>query len=261
MRPLPGPTRPLPTGGTTWAWRWQTPTAGRPWSWCRVYHRDAAQTPTGDTPRGYGPLARFDPHTRPPDAPGVDPTGRSVLYVGADLATAASEVFGVAGEALLCDRWRVCLLRPTRRLVLFDLTAPGAAMAIGALPSLADGFHPRALTQRWARAIYEDNPTGFHVDGIRYRSAYNSGLALALWDSRGHLAVPADSAGRAQDFALTHPAVLNRLTTAMTDRRITVTIAAAGRCPRCRAATQPGTSPTAPGRPAGSSTGSRRPLP
>jgi len=104
-----------------------------------------------------------------------------VLYAGQDLATSACEVFGEAGEAQLCPAWRVALLRPARPLSLLDLTAPGSAMAIGALPSLAGGAYPRQLTQAWARAVYEDDPTGSHVDGVRYRSAYNGGLALALW--------------------------------------------------------------------------------
>lgn len=157
-----------------------------------------------------------------------------MLYVGAALATSASEVFGEAGEALLCPAWRVALVRPTRALTLFDLTAPGAALSIGALPSLADGDYPRAVTQAWARAIYEDNPTGARVDGIRYRSAYNGGSALALWDCANEISVVAASTGRApQDFQLTHPLVLARLLEEMAKRRIRITEVGSNDCPRC----------------------------
>lgn len=181
----------------------------------------------------FGPLGRFDPHTAPPDAPAVDPAGRSVLYVGEDLVTSACEVFGEAGEALLCPAWRVALLRPTRPRTLFDLTAPGSAMAIGALPSLADGPYARGLTQQWARAIYEDDPTGRHVDGVRYRSAYDGGLALALWDSAGTAATVTDADLIEQDHRLTHPAVLDRLEAGLARRHIVVSMVASPDCPRC----------------------------
>ncbi len=232
MRPLDTPTRPLPAGGTTATWRWRRPTAVRPWGWCRVYHH-SRQTRRGDSARGFGPLARFDPHTLPAAAPGLDPALRSVLYAGQDLATSACEVFGEAGEARLCPAWRVALLRPVRQLSLFDLTAPGSAMAIEALPSLADGPYPRQLTQAWARAVYEDDPTGQHVDGIRYRSAYNSGLALALWDSEQRVVVVQDAAGTEQDFALRHRQMLGRLEAAMAARHIVITLPDPADCPQC----------------------------
>ena len=197
-----------------------------------MYHH-SRQTPRGDTARGFGPLARFDPHTLPAAAPGLDPALRSVLYAGQDLATSACEVFGEAGEARLCPAWRVALLRPVRQLSLFDLTAPGSAMAINALPSLADGPYPRQLTQAWARAVYEDDPTGQHVDGIRYRSAYNNGLALALWDSEQHVVVVQDAAGTEQDFALRHRQMLGRLEAAMAARHIVITLPDPADCPQC----------------------------
>jgi len=198
-----------------------------------VYHH-SRPTRRGDSARGFGPLARFDPHTLPAAAPGLDPARRSVLYAGQDLATSACEVFGEAGEARLCPAWRVALLRPVRQLSLFDLTAPGSAMAIGALPSLADGPYPRQLTQAWARAVYEDDPTGQHVNGIRYRSAYNSGLALALWDSEEHVVVVQDAAGAEQDFALRHPQMLGRLEAALAARHIVITLLDPADCPQCR---------------------------
>jgi RES domain len=111
-----------------------------------------------------------------------------VLYVGVDLATSLCEVFGQTRGALLCPRWRVARLQPTASRVVFDLCSPGAAMAIGALPALADAQLPRTLTQEWARAIYEDQPAQRRVTGIRYRSAYNGDYSLALWGQRrqGH---------------------------------------------------------------------------
>lgn len=227
------PRRPLPRGGATWLWRWRNPTARAPWRWCRIYHR-SKQVPTGDRPRDYGPLHRFDPHTHPAGDPGIDPVGRSVLYVSADLATSACEVFGEVGEAALCPQWRVALLRPLRQLTMFDLTAPGSAMSIGALPALADAAQPRSLTQAWARAIYEDEPTGKHLDGIRYRSAYNGGNALALWDIASRLAVSADGKGTPQDFELRSRPIYARLIADLRDRHITVRLQPRNECSLCQ---------------------------
>ena len=84
---------------------------------------------------------------------GSDASGRRILYVGEDLATSASEIFGESGNARLCPRYRVSILAPTRSLAMFDLGKQGAALAIGARLSLADGSEPRPLTQQWARAI------------------------------------------------------------------------------------------------------------
>lgn len=142
-------------------------------------------------------------------------------------------MFGEAREARLCPNYRVALLRPTSPLTLFDLTTEGAALAIGALPSLADGPYPRALTQAWARAIYEDDPIGVHVDGIRYRSGYNHGLALALWDSLERVEVVRDRRRRLQDFPLGRPPMYLRLVTAMKPRHIVVTLVESRDCPSC----------------------------
>lgn len=232
VKPLAEPERPLPSGGATVGWRWRTPTATAPWGWCRIYHR-SGHTATGADARRYGPLFRFDPHTPPPELPALDPGGRTVLYVGRDLATSACEVFGEAGEARLCPNYRVTLLRPTSQLTVFDLTAEGSALAIGALPSLGDGPCARPLTQAWARAIYEDNPTISHVDGIRYRSAYNYGISLALWDTKNRVEVVRDNSGRAQDYALRSPAMYARLVDAMKPRHIVVTLLDRTDCPSC----------------------------
>ena len=87
-----------------------------------------------------------------------------------------------------------------RGLAIFDLARRGAAMAIGALPALADGNEKRLLTQEWARAIYEDRPAGPKIVGIHYRSAYNGGSSLALWDCDRDIEVLRDARGSLQDF-------------------------------------------------------------
>ena len=241
VRPLQPPTRPI-AGGTTWTWQWPAtppPTRSsttRPWGWCRVYHR-STHTPDGHTPRTFGPLSRFDQHSPAPTNPTEDPDSRSVLYVGADLATSACEVFGEARVALLCPNIRVALLRPRSPLTCFDLLKPGAAMAIGALPSLSDAPCPRVLTQHWARAIYEDRPTGQALDGIRYRSAYNGGESLALWDSTGQIdtinrAIDSDT-HEVQDFTLTEPRILRTLLATLPARGITIDIISSATCPTC----------------------------
>lgn len=237
VKPLRWPARPLPRGGQTASWRWRA-ASDASWTWCRVYHR-GTHTTRGETPRRYGPLARFDPHTPPTAAPSVDPAERSVIYIGADLATSACEVFGELGEAPLCPSWRVAKLRPTRTLTLFDLCEPGAALAIGALPALADGDLPRALTQEWARAIYEDDPTGQHVDGVRYRSAYNGGRAIAAWDADFSVTVLKTGDGEEADHALRYPPLLERLMVELAPRRIMISIIDPDECPHCRRDAEP----------------------
>lgn len=197
-----------------------------------MYHRSAV-SPEGDTARSNGPRARFDAHRPGPTGAREDPDGRTVLYAGADLATSACEVFGGSGEGLLCPSYRVALLRPTKHLTLFDLRAPGAALSIGAIPALADSEYPRAQTQAWALAIYEDDPLGVHADGVLYRSAHNGGDAVALWDSTGKVIVVRDKAGTVQDHPLTHPEVRAGLLVAMAPRHITVRTINSSECSRC----------------------------
>jgi len=158
-----------------------------------------------------------------------------VLYVGDGLATSGCEVFGEAGEALICPSWRVALLEPVTRLRLLDLVRPGSAMAIGALPTLGDGALPRSLTQEWARAVYEDHPLGAPAAGIRYRSAYNGGIALALWDTTGRIQILVDDNGTDADVALNHPGMLIRLKTLLMERQIVIRTIPRADCPRCTA--------------------------
>ena len=176
-------------------------------------------------------MARFDPHR--PDADGnpqYDPADRSVLYIGEDLATSACEVFGYAGEAPICPNYRVALLRPTRALNLFDLTEPGNAMSIGALPTLSDGDLPRDLTQAWATAIYEDQPLGPTADGIHYRSGYTVAGRSRYWDSAAKVELdPAPGA----DIALSYPGMLGKLKVELQARHIVIRTITSEECSLC----------------------------
>ncbi|MGH3967350.1 MAG: RES family NAD+ phosphorylase, partial [Mycobacterium sp.] len=200
--------------------------------WCRVYHQ-GKYVPDGVSFRRYGPLARFD-HHHSADPPVVDTTGRRVLYVGEDLATSACEVFGDAGVAAICPFYRVAIVAPTTSLAVYDLAAKGAAMAIGGLPALGDGDEPRWLTQAWARAIYEDQPAGPEIAGIHYRSGYNSGEAMALWDCDADVEVVRDDAGQPQDIALEDPRILIRLQGELRWRQISVTTVSSADCVECQ---------------------------
>lgn len=231
VKALGAPQRPLPDGKL---WRWTPPTTGQatPWRWCRIYHRHDKHTPDGATFRGHGPLHRFD-HHNPANPPTTDPQGRAVLYVADTLATAASEVFGESGIASLCPNFRVSIVEPTRPLSLLDLAGPGAAMAIGALPSLAQGNEPRHRTQEWARAIYEDRPGGESVHGVHYRTAYGDGYSLALWDCAEHIRIRRGENGQPHDVQLRHPPLMRRLQVEMTKRRISIELIAAADCTNC----------------------------
>jgi hypothetical protein len=117
---------------------------------------------------------------------------------------------------------------------MYDLAAEGAAMAIGALPALSDGNEARSLTQQWARAIYEDQPAGPETISIHYRSGYNSGESLALWDCDADVEVVQDDAGHLQDMALADPCILLRLEVELRWRQITVTTVPSSDCNECR---------------------------
>jgi hypothetical protein len=169
----------------------------------------------------------------------MDPDGRAVLYLAVDLATSACEVFGEAGVAALCPHWRITQVRPVRDIVTYDLTTPGAALAIGALPALAAGNEHHGLTQQWTRAIYEDQPAATKVDGLRYRTAYNDDHALALWDCDNAITVAHDRTGQPLDLPLTHPRIHPRLLAALIPRHITVTHTDQTHCPNCQRAAAP----------------------
>jgi RES domain len=197
----------------------------------RVWHlSDLPRDPLAH--RDSGPQHRFDPHARSHLDPGPCPEGRGVLYLGRDLLTAAAEVFGdELSRVDVCPRWRVTLASSPRRLRLLDLTADGA-LRIGALPSLATADEPRALTQAWARAIWEDFPK---LGGIRYPGAHQLGACLALWN-RARAPEPFLVAGRRHELSLHHPGIWRRLLVAFTAWNRALTVIPSEDCPRCRAA-------------------------
>lgn len=126
-----------------------------------------------------------------------------MLYVAGNLETAIGEVFGDFPEAAICPHYRVALLRPTSPIAVLDLRGQGAAMRIGALPSLATGDYPRPRTHEWARAIFEDQPVAHgRVHGVYYDAAHSNGPALALWNTERRVGVLTGSGGAAQDVAL-----------------------------------------------------------
>jgi hypothetical protein len=231
VAPLPAPSRPL-KGGRAWTWQWREPSERSPWGWCQIYHR-STHTPNGVTHRTYGPLHRLDHHVPSKGgSPRVSPEGRSVLYVAGNLPTALGEVFGDYPEAAVCPNYRIALVRPAAPLQLLDLRGQGAAMRIGALPSLATGDYPRARTQEWARAIYEDQPVARKtVRGVYYDAAHSNGPALALWDTAGDVEVVRSGRGQAQDIALTAPRLWSRVVTAAVDMGMRADLVA--RCTTC----------------------------
>ena len=163
-----------------------------------------------------------------------------IIVMVPDTPDVADALFGAAGVATICRSYRVSIIAPATTLAMYDLVAKGAAMAIGALPALGDGDEPRALTQQWARAIYEDHPAGREITGIHYRSAYNSGESLALWDCDANIEIVNDDAGHPQDIALNDPRILLRLQAELRWRQINVTTVRSSDCNECKkAALQP----------------------
>jgi hypothetical protein len=190
-------------------------------------------TPDGVTHRIYGPLHRLDHNVPTKDGrPQESNDARSVLYAAGNLPTALGEVFGDYPEAAVCPNYRIALVRPTAPLQLLDLRGQGAAMRIGALPSLATGDYPRPRTQEWARAIYEDQPVPRKtVRGVYYDGAHTNGPALALWNTDGDVDVLRAARGQAQDLALTDPRMWPRIVTAAADIRMRADLVAS--CTPC----------------------------
>ena len=197
--------------------------------WFRVYH--AASDRPAAARRRFGPIERFDPHTPPATAPADCPAGRSVIYLGDSLRTAAAEVFGAHRLASVCPRYRVAALVPRDELIVQNLRGAGAMM-IGGLPAMNVADIPRTETQAWARAIHEDRPANPRVCGVRYTSAYAGGISLAVWDTAPAISVTRVR-GRAQDFALAEPHIYARLLTAVVPLRIEVRTIASEDCTRC----------------------------
>lgn len=181
MTPLRPPARPLPAPSDEHLWTW------RPDDYLfRVFHEHPDRPPL--RARTFGPLNRFDPHVRDrKQRPREQADGRGVNYLSVTLACALAEAFPDEWPAVaICPSARVVLAAPAVEVTLLDLTGDGA-LSIGAVGTLGSGNEPRRLTQRWARAIYEDYPS---LAGIRYRAAHQGGVALAVWDRGGVLHVP-----------------------------------------------------------------------
>lgn len=222
--------RPL-TGGRVWRWSWREPSRQAPWGWCRIYHQ-SPHTPDGVTHRSWGPLHRLDPHLPAASGePGRCPDTRSVLYLAGNISTAVGEVFGDLTAAEVCPGYRIALLRPRRPIDVLDLRGQGAAMAVGALPSLGAGNHERTLTQQWARAIYEDQPCPVPIHGVYYPTAHSNGPALALWNTEGQVDTVRDRDGSPQDMALVDPRMWTRIVVAAVGMGLRASLVP--RCPLC----------------------------
>jgi hypothetical protein len=215
---LAAPPATLPAGPPSWEWsEWR--------DMVRVYHEHPGRAAM--EPRTWGPVGRFDPHARDGrKQPRHDPTGRGVLYLANDLATALAEAYPDQWPQVdICPHARAAWVQPCAPIVLLDLTGPGA-MAIGAVGTLAWGDEPRARTQRWGRRIYEQYT---RLDGIRYRAANQGGESVVLWER-----APGLDAAPGGDRRLW--AVWKRVVIALADQRRSPRRVAAADCRRCQEA-------------------------
>lgn len=219
VAPLGSPERPLRNDDLP-AWIW-TPTE----KLIRVYHvhRDYS----GRQHRVFGPLNRFDHQIRDGhQRPKTQPDGRGVIYLAETLGTALAEAFQEQGvDVGVCPNMRAVAMAAPTATALLDITGDGV-MKIGAVAGLASGAYPRRVTQRWARAIYEDLG---EFAGVRYRGAHQNGICIAAWERTGPLAF-----NSAEDFSLRSKTLWGRVVVALADQgraaeRITV-----GACPTCR---------------------------
>ena len=231
--PLAEPIRPLAKRGLPWTWRPRARGRVKPWTWCRLYHYDPGHAATAEQHRQFGPLFRLD-HQTAQDPPALCPDGRTVLYVGDTLETVIGEVFGdTPDDARVCPNMRIALLEPARSIPLLDLHKRGGAMRIRALPSLGTGAYDYHLTQKWARAIYEDQPVPRHrIQGIRYTAAHSGGQSLALWNTDSAVSTVISNGFR-QDFAVQEPQVWTRVLVAANNIEVNMNRISATDCNRC----------------------------
>lgn len=232
MTALRSPVPPV-KGGDAWTWQSLSPdTAGAATAqpWVRVFHL-GTQCPSPGFRRRFGPLHRFDHHTKVPPGPQSCPQGRSIIYLAQTLGTALAEVFGDEPTATICPNYRVALLQVGADCRVQDLTGHGA-MAIGALPSLCTGPVDRSLTQEWARAIYWDQPAGTPIDGVHYRSAHDEGPCLALFErSPGLLEITSPTCPPGGQPLL---ALADRVSVLLAERGVRFRPIDADDCERCR---------------------------
>lgn len=155
-------------------------------AWCfRLWH-PSDHTKSGSDRRTYGPLYRFDPHVpATPPNPGDSPDGRSVLYMGEELATAVCETLARGEPAVeICPAWQVSILALEAPTELVDLCSE--AGELGAPEDLGDAdVADYSETQEWARAIHEDvHPGGLRYHSCRHRdsSGNRSGVNVVMWE-------------------------------------------------------------------------------
>jgi hypothetical protein len=225
VTPLRPPARPLPAPSDEHLWTW------RPDDYLfRVFHEHPDRPPL--RARTFGPLNRFDPHVRDvKQRPREQAEGRGVNYLSVTLACALAEAFPDEWPAVaICPSARVVLAAPAVEVTLLDLTGDGA-LSVGAVGTLGSGNEPRRLTQRWARAIYEDYPS---LAGIRYRAAHQGGVALAVWDRAGVLHVPPGTV--APPPALLDAGIADRVLVALGSQGRYPVAVGASSCRRCREA-------------------------
>jgi hypothetical protein len=91
--------------------------------------------------------------------------------------------------------------------------------------------------------MYEDQPAGPDITGIHYRSGYNHGESLALWDCDADVEVVRDDDGHPQDMALGDREMLLRLQVQLQRRKINVTTVPSSDCKECQ---KEGTRPLTP---------------
>lgn len=125
--------------------------------------------------RKYGPLsdARFDHHRLPI---GVDPV-RSVWYASPALVGAVSETYGKRGFLDRSAGDRVVVARVAAAIRLVDLVGI-AARRFGLTQEIA-ATTDYALTQEWARALYDAYDKLF---GIRWRGRQTGSICVVLTD-------------------------------------------------------------------------------
>jgi hypothetical protein len=197
----------------------------------RVWHLGGRGGSAATELRHLGPFARFDHH----HAAAVEKGGeRAVVYLAESLRGAAAEVFGDLPVAEVCPAWRASLLLPRASCRLVNLRGSGA-MRIGARPALGSGGEARALTQEWARAIYED----LGADGIRYTGAHDEGVCLVLFERAPALRLVTDR-GRRQEFQLHERALWRRFQAATDALGLPARTIPRGECRRCLAAAPAG---------------------
>jgi hypothetical protein len=154
----------------------------------RIFSARSSHPQTWNAFREVGPLphARFDPQQPAADGRPVVDSGVGVLYFGLSVRTCVAEVFQSTSAVDRDTKGpHVVVLRPRRPLRLLDLTGLWPTRA-GGSQEISSG--PKAMTQRWARAIRAAHPD---LDGVWYRSSMDSGApAICLWDPPASSALP-----------------------------------------------------------------------